>query len=273
MPTPYLKKVAKKTKTSVKTQETKFSKAKALAKKQGKGKNFSYITAIYKKIAHQEGAPSMSKELKEFRTFIKKEIPMNEVMEQRKAILRNQIIEMTTSSGIAVGPDVEQDGQIKDVIPAGTLDGTKEDPPVGVTEVDVDPEIEDSPGGPDTRDTGTKPYDPTPEITQEDLEVLSAVGEMSEEEFQDFFSKLDENEQAYLQNRFALLTEAEEEDSGTEVDNSDSAEGVFYKDDGGLYDVEDDEDTADEIEVDPTLNDTEDGERGDQRGDETVAPM
>ena len=50
MPTPYVKKLAKKHHTSVGKSEKEWSQAKAVAKKEGKGENFAYITSIYKKM-------------------------------------------------------------------------------------------------------------------------------------------------------------------------------------------------------------------------------
>lgn len=50
MPTPYVRKLAKKHKTTVKKSEKEWEKAKKQAAKQGKGDNFAYITGIYKRI-------------------------------------------------------------------------------------------------------------------------------------------------------------------------------------------------------------------------------
>ena len=63
MPTGYVKKLAKKHHTSVGKSEAEWERAKAQAKKQGKGENFAYITSIYKKIMG-ESAKDLS--LKQF---------------------------------------------------------------------------------------------------------------------------------------------------------------------------------------------------------------
>lgn len=48
MPTTYIKELADKGKGSVEELEGKWDEAKAQAKKQGKGDNYSYITSIFK---------------------------------------------------------------------------------------------------------------------------------------------------------------------------------------------------------------------------------
>lgn len=50
MPTSYIKKTAKKHHISTKKAESKWSKAKSIAKKQGQADNFALITGIYKKM-------------------------------------------------------------------------------------------------------------------------------------------------------------------------------------------------------------------------------
>jgi hypothetical protein len=50
MPTPYIKKMAKKHHVSVGKSEKYWDRAKASAEKQGKGDNYALITAIYKKM-------------------------------------------------------------------------------------------------------------------------------------------------------------------------------------------------------------------------------
>lgn len=53
MPTPYIKKVAKKHRSSVSTMEKKWADAKAAAKRQGKADNYAYITSIFKTMANE----------------------------------------------------------------------------------------------------------------------------------------------------------------------------------------------------------------------------
>lgn len=57
MPTPYIKKLSKEGKGSVKTLEKKWDKAKDVAKKEGKPKNYGLITHIFKKMSHASTKP------------------------------------------------------------------------------------------------------------------------------------------------------------------------------------------------------------------------
>lgn len=66
MPTGYVRELAKKHHTSVGKSEDRWSAANASAKKQGKGKNFAYITSIYKKMMGED-VSEMS--LKDFLIF------------------------------------------------------------------------------------------------------------------------------------------------------------------------------------------------------------
>jgi hypothetical protein len=208
-----------------------------------------------------EGA-TMKTNLQEFRNFIKKDITMHPQVEALKQEIRNRIFEMTTSSNIAIGSDVMQGNQMTDVIPAGELDGTEEELPQDVHQIEIDP-LHDTAGDESTRDTGTSPYKDDASIpTQEDIEMIQQIGSLNESEYNEFVSKLTEAEIEYINNTADAINSCGDEasDSGTEVEDP---EGLFYQDDGQLYDVEDCEDTVDEIEVDP-IEPTTDDERGNQ---------
>lgn len=54
MPTPYIKKLHKEGKGSISKLEKKWKEAEELAKKQGKGSNYAYITSIFKNMIHAD---------------------------------------------------------------------------------------------------------------------------------------------------------------------------------------------------------------------------
>ncbi len=54
MPTAYVRKLAKKHGVSTATSESKWSKAKAAAEKQGHGDDYGYVTSIYQNMMHEE---------------------------------------------------------------------------------------------------------------------------------------------------------------------------------------------------------------------------
>lgn len=56
MPQPYVKKLADKHGVSEKEGEKKWKEAEGLAEKQGQGKNYGYITQIFKSLMHEKGS-------------------------------------------------------------------------------------------------------------------------------------------------------------------------------------------------------------------------
>lgn len=55
MPTPYVKKMAKKHHTTTKQSEGKWADAKKAAEKQGQGDNYAYVTKVYKSMMGEKG--------------------------------------------------------------------------------------------------------------------------------------------------------------------------------------------------------------------------
>jgi hypothetical protein len=60
MPTAYINKVADEQGTSVSNIESKWKQAKKQAKKQGKGSNYAYVTAIFKKMVGESTKSTFS---------------------------------------------------------------------------------------------------------------------------------------------------------------------------------------------------------------------
>ena len=60
MPLPYVKKVADKQGKSVESLEGKWKKAKGIAKKEGKGDSYAYVTGIFKRMVGESTKPRFS---------------------------------------------------------------------------------------------------------------------------------------------------------------------------------------------------------------------
>lgn len=58
MPTPYIKKVAKKHHASVQSTEEKWAKAKRIASQEGKAGNYAYVTGVFKKMSNESSLPT-----------------------------------------------------------------------------------------------------------------------------------------------------------------------------------------------------------------------